>query len=197
MNIKEMYKTLPVIETQRTLLRTPTLKDTDDIYEYTSNPKVAEYLTWDYHKTKESTINFINHIIKISSEGSCIEWCVEYKENKKVIGMFGFVRHDQQSRYVELGYVLNEKYWNKGIGTEIVKELIKWAFSSDDINKIYATHQDNNNGSGKIMTNNNMKYEGTLKEHFYKNGKYIDLKCYGLLRKEYKISAEQAGGADK
>ncbi|WP_256992221.1 GNAT family N-acetyltransferase [Paenibacillus sp. XY044] len=39
--------------------------------------------------------------------------------------------------------------------------------------------------SGKVMTKLGMKYEGTLRQHAKKWGKYEDLVYYGLLKEEY------------
>lgn len=189
MIFKEMFRNLPELETKRVLLRRPSINDAEDMYEYTSNPAVTEYLRWDYHRSIETTINFIKHINTKRDEGTCIEWGAEFKENRKFIGMFGFVGYDDNSKCAELGYVLNDKYWHKGIASEIVSAIIEWAFNSNDLNKIYARHQADNIGSGRVMIKNGMIFEGLQREHFFKNGTFRDVKEYGLLRKEYNSPA--------
>lgn len=40
--------------------------------------------------------------------------------------------------------------------------------------------------SGRVMQKIGMKLEGTFKEHKLKDGKYEDIKVYGILKKELK-----------
>ncbi|WP_244364778.1 GNAT family N-acetyltransferase [Paenibacillus cellulositrophicus] len=53
------------------------------------------------------------------------------------------------------------------------------------LNRVFARHFGGNPASGKVMVKVGMKYEGTLRQHAKKKGKYEDLVYYGLLKEEY------------
>lgn len=104
--------------------------------------------------------------------------------NSELIGGAGL--HPQSlnhSKNIELGYWLGEQYWNKGYTTEVVTKMIEKAFSLPDINKIFARTFEGNIASEKVLLKNGFILEGTLKQNIFKNGKYLDEKVFGLLRK--------------
>lgn len=51
------------IETKRTILRSFTLDDAEDVFEYASDSIVTKYLTWETHKDMEETINVIKILV--------------------------------------------------------------------------------------------------------------------------------------
>ena len=63
--------------------------------------------------------------------------------------------------------------------------MLKYGFEKMNLNRIYACHLGKNPASGKVMEKIGMKYEGLLRKHVKKWGKYEDLLYYGLLKKEY------------
>ena len=48
--LSEILKGLPVIETQRLILRKLKITDAQDIYEYAKDPEISKYTVFDYHK---------------------------------------------------------------------------------------------------------------------------------------------------
>ncbi|GHU75424.1 hypothetical protein FACS189413_19910 [Bacteroidia bacterium] len=51
----------------------------------------------------------------------------------------------------ELGYWLGEKYWNRGIMTQAVKEMVSYTFLHFPLQKIYATPFGFNIASQKVL----------------------------------------------
>ncbi|MCL4340850.1 MAG: GNAT family N-acetyltransferase, partial [Candidatus Thermoplasmatota archaeon] len=45
---------------------------------------------------------------------------------------------DLESDIAELGYELHPEYWRKGIMTEALEALIRWAFQEFELNRIEA-----------------------------------------------------------
>lgn len=71
--------------------------------------------------------------------------------------------------------------WGNGYGTEAAQAMIEFAFQEKQYHRIYARYFHSNPASGKIMEKCGMRYEGTLKDHIYKNGTFEDIVFYGLL----------------
>ncbi|MGA9232696.1 MAG: GNAT family N-acetyltransferase, partial [Exiguobacterium oxidotolerans] len=46
MTTEQFYKTLPVLETDRLLLRPMRQEDVDDLFAYTQDEETARYVTW-------------------------------------------------------------------------------------------------------------------------------------------------------
>ena len=92
---------------------------------------------------------------------------------------------DKQNNSAELGYWIGKPYWNSGYATEASRAVLKYGFEVLGLNRIHASHFRRNPASGRIMEKIGMKYEGCLRQHFKKWGKFEDLETYGILRSEY------------
>ncbi|KTD10627.1 GNAT family acetyltransferase [Legionella gratiana] len=71
---------------------------------------------------------------------------------------------------IKVGYLLHQKFWNKGYATEILKALLNWAKEHIDTDYIIAYADKNNTASFRVMQKCGMKY--------YKKGRYRDMDCY-------------------
>ena len=101
----------------------------------------------------------------------------------KVVGSIGAFRQGNiHSRTAELGYYLAEEYWGRGIMTEAVRQLCAHLFTATDLLRIYAEPFSYNSGSCRVLEKAGFRYEGTLKNNAFKNGKLLDMKLYALTR---------------
>lgn len=185
MNRKNTYSEEPVLETERLVLRAFTMNDIDDIYEYASVAKVSEFLPWEMHKTKEDTVAFLKSVKEKFKSSDNIDWGIELKYEKKLIGGISIRKWNDQNRCADVGYVISDKYWNKGIATEALISVVKFGFNILHVNRIEAHCADQNIGSYKVMQKVGMKYEGTLREKVFMKGNFINMKFYSILKREF------------
>ena len=101
----------------------------------------------------------------------------------KAVGGIGIVpQKDVERISAEIGYWLGESYWNRGIVTEAVKQMVTYAFVNFPLQKIYAPVFDFNIASQKVLQKAGFECEAILKQAAVKNGKIIDLHYYSLLK---------------
>lgn len=81
MKIEEIFGNPPILETDRLILRKIKLSDAQDLFEYASDPEVARYVTWDYHKSIKDSINYLRSMIRKYRNKEISEWGIVYKEN--------------------------------------------------------------------------------------------------------------------
>ncbi|MBX2951234.1 MAG: GNAT family N-acetyltransferase [Leadbetterella sp.] len=106
-------------------------------------------------------------------------------EGKAVGGIGLILQTDVQRISAEVGFWLGEDYWNKGIMTAALKELVEYSFTRLPLVKLYATVFDFNTGSQKVLTKAGFEKEAVLKRAAMKNDKIIDLHYYGLIKPGY------------
>ena len=111
-SITKFFSKMPILETDRLYLRAIKQCDVDDIFEYSSDPKTSKYLLWDVHKSVRYTQEIVDLILAKYRSGEYNDWAIIYKENQKMIGTCGFTNIDAENSNVEIGYVINPKYWN-------------------------------------------------------------------------------------
>ena len=185
MKIEDICKELPSLETNRTLLRKLSLDDADDIFEYASEPEIAQYVPWEYHRSIEDTLTFLNSVIEKYRQNQNAEWGIVLKDNNKLIGSIGFHWWSIEHASAEIGYALSKQYWGHGIMSEVLHEVIRFGFSNMKLNRIEARTRVENTASQNVLKRAGMTYEGTIREQFFTKGEYRDFMMYSILRKEY------------
>lgn len=172
---------LQELKTERLKLRWFTMEDCNDVFEYASDEIVVKYLTWPMHENLEKTKEIVEkHFVNQAGK-----FAIELIEQKKCIGCIDLHVDTGNDKGI-FGYVLNKKYWNQGIMTEALKEIIRVNFEELELNRIEATHFVGNEASGKVMSKCGMKYEGLCKKELVIKGNYWDVIHYGLIKEEWK-----------
>lgn len=113
-----------------------------------------------------------------------IHWAMVVKQTNALIGCVS-VGISTKRCIGEVGYWLGKDYWNKGYGTEASRCVINYGFETLELNRFYGRHFDSNPASGKIMQKCGMVKEGVLRHDQIKDGEFVDICYYGLLRNEW------------
>ena len=171
------------IETERLILRRYKEEDLQDLYEYLSNPKVVEHEPYEAMTMEEVKGNLE---WRISTDEMI---AVELKETGKMIGNVYLGKRDFES--LEIGYVFNEDYWNKGYAKESCKKVIEAAFQNG-VHRIYAECDPMNENSWKLLENLGFEREAHFKKnvYFWKDEQnqpiWKDTYVYAVLAREQK-----------
>ncbi|MGG0657627.1 GNAT family N-acetyltransferase [Rummeliibacillus pycnus] len=185
MKVEKIYGDLPILETERLILRKVTLEDIEDMYLYGSNGEVSKYVTWNTHETISDTKDFVEIVLNKYENKQVSPWEIEYKENGKFIGTIDFVWWQPNHKTAEIGYVISKDYRGKGLTTEVAKEIIKFGFKEMDLVRIQARCFVENIGSARVMEKTGMSFEGIIRKAIFAKGKHQDLKMYSILKGEF------------
>ena len=184
-SFENIFYRLPVITTQRLVLRPVRMSDASDLYAYSSDPEVARHVLWDAHRSIHQTRAYIRFLLKQYRNGDPGSFVVELKQEQRVIGTIGFMWLQRDNRSAEVGYSLSRTYWNRGIMTEALGALIGFGFERLNLNRIEAQHESDNPASGRVMLHVGMAHEGRLRQRIYNKGRYVDVDLYAILRNDY------------
>ncbi|MFA5805745.1 MAG: GNAT family protein [Melioribacteraceae bacterium] len=177
---------IPIIETERLILRKITVDDVNDIFEYASIPDVTIFVLWATHKTKLDSINFVKFADEQFNNNISLIWGIVIKSEKKLIGSIELRGWNTIHKCGDVGYTISKKYWNKGYVSEAMKAVIKFGFEILHLNRIEAHCEEENIGSWKVIVKCGMKYEGTLREKVFIKERFRSMKMYSILKKEWK-----------
>lgn len=181
----ELLDSFPVLKTERLILRKVLLTDAKDIFEYASNPIVSKYLVWQTHKNIEDTKEFICQVIQGYISREPANWGIEFIEENRLIGIISFLNWDQNHFKAEVGFVLSDKYWRKGIISEALNKVLYFGFTRMFLNRIEARTMVNNIASQKLLEKIGMKFEGVLYEQMYIKDNFENIKLYSILKKDF------------
>ena len=185
MEIEDIYSDLPTLETERLILRKMTLDDVEDIFAYGSNPEVSRYVTWDTHETISDTQIFVGYALSRYEMKKIAPWAIEHKEDGKCIGTIDFVAWQPAQQTAEIGYVIAQDYWGRGITAEASKELIRFGFERMELVRIQARCFVENSASARVMEKVGMTFEGIMRKGMYVKGRHHDLKLYAITDDDY------------
>ncbi|RSD25391.1 GNAT family N-acetyltransferase [Mesobacillus subterraneus] len=184
MRTEDIYGNLPVMETERMILRKITLGDIDDIHAYASNPEVSKYVFWNAHQSRADTEEYVKAVLSLYEQGKLAPWGIHFKEDHKLVGTADFVSWQPQHKTAEIGYALSQDYWGKGIATEAARELIRFGFKNMDLVRIQAKCLVANKGSERVMEKAGMTYEGILRKYVLIKGIHYDVKMYSIVKED-------------
>lgn len=190
MNVEKIYGDLPILETERLILRKVTIEDIQDMYLYGSDEEVSKYVTWNTHETISDTKGFVEFVLNKYENKQVSPWGIECKENGKFIGTIDFVWWQPNNKTAEIGYVISKDYWRKGLTSEVAKEIIKFGFEKMDLVRIQARCDVENIGSARVMEKAGMSFEGIIRKGIFVKGMHRDLKMYSILKEEFNYSNE-------
>ena len=176
---------LPKLETERTYLRKILYSDKSDIFDYAKNPKVTEHVLWEAHQSEFNTIEFLNAVYEAYNRNKAAPWGIELKEVGKIIGTAGFVNWNRENKKAEIGYILSEEYWRRGIITEVVKEIVKFGFEILELTEISARSKPANIASQKVLVKCGFKYHGLIKKQLMIKGKLEDMDLFSLAKENW------------
>ncbi len=176
---------MPTLETKRLVLRRMTMRDAQDVFEYSRDAEVARHVLWTAQREIGEARDYIRYMLKRYRADEPSSWGIEEKATGRLIGTIGYMHYDPDNNSCEVGYSLAHWAWNRGYMTEALQKVIDYSFDAMDVNRIEAQHELDNPASGRVMEKCGMKREGVLRERLYNKGKYVDVALYAVLKREW------------
>ncbi|MEG0511679.1 MAG: GNAT family protein [Clostridia bacterium] len=174
---------LPLLKTERLVLRGFELSDAVDVFAYAQNEKVGPMAGWAPHQTVEESRKIVAMFIEHGDV-----WAIVDKKTGRVIGSIGL--HKDYRRAVEgakeLGYALGEAYWGQGFATEACRAVLAYAFTELGSPVVGVIHFPFNQKSKHVIKKLGFRFDGTLRAAAtLPDGTIADECCYSLLKTEY------------
>jgi len=156
-------------------LRYQQIKDAQRFYEIMNNPNFTFIAA--QPKSVEDEVEWLKQNSKRRRNNT--EWNFTILYDNKVIGSVGF-KIDFHRPYIgEIGYFIDEAYWNKGIATAAVKLAESKGFSKLGLKRIEIKMEPENKASEKVAIKCGYRKEGQLKKAVYgRDGRLKDVLLY-------------------
>lgn len=121
-----------VLETDRLKLRAFAEGDLNDFYEFASVPGVGERAGRKHHESEKETKFILDYMIK-----GDLTFAICDKKTNKVIGTLAVKALDAEDDSAEfndykgrnIGAAISKDYWNQGLMTEAINELVDYIFN--------------------------------------------------------------------
>lgn len=127
-----------------------------------------------------------NYFVSKGEDKNCLWLAIIEKKTHLHIGNIELANIDFIHSNAEYRILIDKKAQGKGYGSESSKLLIEHGFKILNLHRIYlGVHEDNKSAVG-LYKKLGFKLEGTLRQHFMRDGKHKNILVMGLLSQEYK-----------
>ncbi len=167
------------IEGQKVGLRPYQSEDFEHIHRWVNDDATTHYMfTGQTPQSLETTTLHYQAEFEEISNVVCI---VEEKESGNVMGMAGLYAMNPTARKAEFRILLGD-HRGKGLGTEITKLLVQYAFERLNLHRVYLGVTSANKGAIRAYEKAGFVSEGRLRDDIYRNGEYYDTLRYGIIK---------------
>ena len=175
-----------LIETERLILREFKYADDENMLKYWINdPKIQSLYGEPVYSTKKEVKELLDKYISSYEKSDYYRWAIILKETDECIGQIACFLVDNNNQFAEIEYCIGSLFQRKGLATEATKAVIKYGFDKMNLHKVQISHKSINIPSRKVIEKCGFVYEGTLRDFFYQDGKYIDRLYYSILKDEF------------
>lgn len=113
-------------------------------------------------------------------------------DEDEYLGTISLKNINIEYRSAEFAISLRKKARGQGVAAEATELLLEKGFEEMGLHRVYLTVLADNIAAIKFYEKCGFTYEGELRDHIFKNGKYVSWKLYGMLEDEYgKNNAKQ------
>ncbi|WP_341988767.1 GNAT family N-acetyltransferase [Azorhizobium sp. AG788] len=141
---------IPVLETERLVLRAPRIEDIAAIAALANNRTIAEMTANLPHPYRLSDARAFVETQAQVSDAATYALFVKSEAGQTFAGMCGFGRRPPETVH-EIGYWIGEPFWGRGIATEAMRAVIDYVFSETDIDLLSGAARVVNPASRRVL----------------------------------------------
>jgi ribosomal-protein-alanine N-acetyltransferase len=187
-------ETLPRITGARVELRAITAADTDAIFRLFSDCDVMRFLTTPPLADREGARRLIAELDELRRLRLAFHWGVARKDDDDLIGTCTL--HNVRAGHLraEVGFALRPGEWGRGLGSEVLTALCRFAFDELELHRLEADADPNNARCIRLLERHGFACEGLMRERWHQDGAGRDALFFGLLRRDFRAAPDPADG---
>lgn len=182
-DLDAIFGAFPQLETPTLYLREMNEDDAADLLAVFADEEVTRFYDLYAYQTEGEALELIDFFTESFEVERSIRWGIARKADNRIVGTCGFVWLRRFRG--EIGYELNRAFWRQGIMKEALAAIIQFGFEQLKLNRIEALVMVGNEASASLLRSLGFQEEGTLREHDYFKGRFHDMRCFALLRREW------------
>lgn len=172
------------METQNFIIRETEFKDYEYFAVWEKDPIVTKFLSFDEERTYEDVVTegLYN---KFSAER--MDFTIVERDTDKPVGRIYISRIDRHSDSLDITkfYIGDSSMWGKGVGREIMNEVLEYCFTFLHMERVTLDYYTGNKRASSLYESLGFKSEGVARNATKKDGRYYDLNLMSMLRSEF------------
>lgn len=157
---------MAILQTQRLLLRELTPADYENLCRTLQDPVAMK--AYEHPFTDAEVQEWLNRQLTRYRQTGFGLWALELKSSGSFIGQCGLTMQNVEGEEVlEIGYLLERRYWHHGYATEAAIACKKYAFEVLGAKEVYSIIRDTNLPSQAVAKRNGMQPCRRFIKHYY------------------------------
>lgn len=179
---------LPRIAGDQVILRPWQNSDAEGLLRMHSNPVAMRYwstVPWEPGSLAKAE-EYLDRIDAGAKAGDLLQWAACTPSSEALIGTVTLYNICSEHRRCEIGYMLDQTCWGRGLGRSMVRLAIAHAIHTLSMHKIEADADPRNLASCRMLEALGFQREGVLRERWRTGGELQDSAIYGLVATDFK-----------
>lgn len=140
---------VPLIETERLVLRPFVTADADALFSYASAPEFSQYVEYTSPSTLTEVRAFLKDVL-IPEDPNLLSWAVCHRGQSKVVGTVQ-ITHDAID-CASVHYDISHKIYGQGYTTEALRAVLKWCLVNlPEVTQFFGDTHASNIASRRVM----------------------------------------------
>ncbi|HEY3501061.1 MAG TPA: GNAT family N-acetyltransferase [Polyangiaceae bacterium] len=178
---------LPTIRGDGVELRALGEDDVPALFEIFGDAEVARYWSRDPFASLEVAREFLGEIQEGFATGRLFQWGILPAALGRIVGTCTLFQFDLAHRRCEIGFALGRAFWGRGIASNAVASVLRFAFEELQLHRVEADADPRNARSLALLERLGFRREGVLRERYLVNGELQDAVVLGLLASERRL----------
>ncbi len=176
---------LPVLASERLVLRPIRLSDAEALFEVLSD---VDLMTW-WSSGPHQSVAETRAYLEPAAAGEWRSWAITRAGEDIALGWVN--AHQKRANVSEIGYILNRSAWGQGIAREAVSIVIDQLLIIEGQRRVFADADPENAASIGLLTSLGFVQEGHLRAEWETHIGVRDTLLFGLLRDEWQAQKAQ------
>jgi len=182
-----MPLTVPApIDTPRLVVRQVTEPDLAGLMAVNGDDTVTRHLPYATWRSMDDATAWYQRITSIQATGNAVQFVILSRDDASVVGACLLFNFNEGSARAELGYVLGQAHWGRGLAREAIGALVGVAFGPMGVRRLEAEVSPLNQPSVRLLQSLGFTREGLLRQRWVGKGAAYDVELHGLLSAEWR-----------
>lgn len=162
-------QSFPELSTPRLRIRRFDISDIESLVAYRSKPSVAKYQGWPMPYTVDEGMRLLKEMKHRypGMKGVWVQFAIQHLETGHTIGDCGLRVQSADPTQAEIGFTIDSRMQGRGLGSEAVERLVRYAFDELKLRRLVAVTDDRNLKSARMLHRLGFRLEG----HFIQNSR--------------------------
>ena len=176
---------LPTLSGAAVRLRQPAARDVPDLLAVFGDAGHLRYWSSGPLADLDAARAYLDGILTGLADRDLFQWAVTEPPDDRLLGTATLYLWDRQDRRAEVGFILRPDAVGRGLATDAVRTVLRFAFGPMGLHRVEADVDPGNETSLRLLRRLGFRVEGRFRDRWFTFGTWKDSVMLGLLADDF------------